>query len=219
MGRTREPQRGAETMAEFLQRQGFPAERVLMSPPPGTATEADLLEAILRGPRKLIELVDGTLVEKPMGTAESIIASPLLALLELYVYEHDLGVVLGEAGLLRLAPDSVRIADIAFVSWERLPTGLELGSIAATAPDLAVEVLSPSNTRREMDRKIRDYFLAGTRLIWLLQPRTQTAEAYTAPDERRRISKTGALDASPVVPGFRVPLTRIFSRLTRRRPT
>ncbi|MBY0230216.1 MAG: Uma2 family endonuclease [Gemmataceae bacterium] len=223
MGRTRVPEaveEPVETLAELLYRLGDIAPgRVLAKPPPGTATETDLMESIRTGPRKLLELVDGCLVEKAMGSAESILASPLHALLEFHVYENDLGVVLGEAGQLRLAPDNVRIADVAYISWKRLPRPVILGSIAAISPDLAVEVLSPGNTRREIDRKIRDYFDHGTRLVWVLQPKSQTADVYASPTDRKRIPRNGTLDGSPVLPGFTVPLLRVFTRLEPRTKT
>src|SRR5207253_7265409 len=116
---------------------------------------------------RLCELVDGTLVEKPMDFYESRLAGLLFHFLENYLELHDLGIVLGESGMTRVEPGQVRMPDVAFYLWDhfanrRLPRGAILGVV----PDLAIEVLSPSNTRAEMGRKRREYFLGGCRLVW-----------------------------------------------------
>jgi len=90
--------------------------------------------------------------------------------------------------------------------------------IAVLVPDLAVEVISKRNTPGEMRRKLRDYFLSGVRLVWLIYPKTQTAEVYRAPDRKKRVGKTGSLDGEDVLPGFRLPLSELFAR-ARRRPS
>jgi Uma2 family endonuclease len=208
-----------ETLAEFVENLGgIPLERIRMKPPPGLATEKDVI-AEREGPkRRLCELVDGVLVEKAMGTKESLLAFEIGRLLGNFVAEQDLGAVLGADGMLRLAPGLVRIPDISFIPWNRIPNE-EFGDdpIAAYVPDLAVEVLSPSNTRGEMDRKLRDYFLSGTRLVWLIQPKNQTAQVYTSPTDSRRVSKTGILHGDPVVLGFTLPLPDLFARTRSRR--
>jgi Uma2 family endonuclease len=110
-----------ETVADLLESLGdIPPERVRMRPHPGTATEDDVL-AILAREKRLCELVDGVLVEKPVGFDESRMASEIIVALVLYLRAHDLGTVAGEAGMLRLLPGLVRIPDVSFVSWARLP--------------------------------------------------------------------------------------------------
>ena len=83
------------------------------------------------------------------------------------------------------------------------------------APDLAVEILSTSNTRREMELKRMDYFRVGCRLVWEINPKTKTADVYTNLDERTRITKTGTLDGGDVLPGFTLPLVKLFAELDR----
>jgi Uma2 family endonuclease len=85
-------------------------------------------------------------------------------------------------------------------------------------PDLAVEIISDSNTRREMDLKLREYFLAGTQLVWYIDPETHTAEAYTAPDVVTHVPADGALDGGDVLPGFRLPLATLFAHLPPPKP-
>src|SRR5262249_48645924 len=96
-----------------------------------------------------------------------------------------------------------------------LAHGVGPRKIAAAAPDLLVEVLSPKNTRQEIQRKLREYFLAGTRLAWVLQPKKQTAEVYTSPEDARRVAKNGTLDGGAVLPGFKVSLKVLFAEANR----
>ena len=81
-------------------------------------------------------------------------------------------------------------------------------------PDLAVEVLSESNTPEEMERKLREYFLAGVRLVWMIDPRKRAAEIYTTPDAPSgTLDESQALDGGKVLPGFTLPLAELFARL------
>src|SRR5947209_289649 len=135
-----------ETAAEMQEYfGGIPLERILMNPLPGKAKEKDVIAAEAQPRKRLCELIDGVLVEKAMGTRESQLGLIIARLLLNYLDEHDLGIVLGGDGMLRLFPGRVRIPDVSFISWERLPGGeLPDKPIAPLAPDLAVEVLSPS---------------------------------------------------------------------------
>jgi len=207
-----------ETLADLLERLGgVSPKRIRVPPAPGTATEADVL-ARLHGEKRLCELVDGVLVEKPMGLYESILAGVLIQLIRNFLEEHDLGIVSGEAGTLRLAPGLVRIPDVAFISWERIPNEeLPDEPIPALAPDLAVEVLSESNTEAEMERKLREYFGAGARLVWYLDPATRMARVYSSPTDVRLLQEDDTLDGEDVLPGFRLPVREWFERARRRR--
>src|ERR1700694_3138250 len=151
------------SFADLLDRLGnVPLDRIRVHPAPGTATEDDLIAGC---EDRLCELVEGVLVDKPVGFHESLLATLVSSLLWRFLYEHDLGLALGADTMLRLAPGLVRLPDVSFASWARSP-GLQLPmtQIAALTPDLAVEVLSPSNTRREMTRKLHEYFAGGCRL-------------------------------------------------------
>jgi Uma2 family endonuclease len=210
----------ADTLADLVKQLGdIPLERIHLKPAPGTATEKDLLAA-LEAPRKRIcELVDGVLVEKPVSTKEGLLAGLIGKALWNYLDEHDLGIVVPGDSPLRLWLGLVRIPDVSFISWERLPGGeLPDEAIASVVPDLAVEVLSKSNTKPEMKRKLREYFQAGVRLVWLVQPRTQTAQLYTSPTKVRRVGKEQAIDGGEVLPGFTLSLKWLFTRGKKRRP-
>src|SRR5207245_6896701 len=109
------------TLADRLERFGaIRAPRIRYDPPPGTATEQDVI-ALETRENRLFELVDGVLVEKAMGFYESFLAMRLVQFLLAFVEQHALGIVAGEAGMLRLAPGRVRIPDVSFISWDRLP--------------------------------------------------------------------------------------------------
>jgi Uma2 family endonuclease len=210
----------SESIADLLARLGdIPAERLRTPPAPGLATEADLLAA-LEGPRKrLCELIDGTLVEKAMGYRESRLAGYLLGLLNLFVIPRNLGIVSGADGMMRLFVGRVRIPDIAFASWDRFPTGLPPQQpVPNLVPDLAVEVLSDSNTPAEMHLKREDYFRAGTRLVWEIDPEQRTVTIYTRVDPHDAIlTVADTLSGDPVLPGFVLPLGTFFDELDRHR--
>jgi Uma2 family endonuclease len=207
-----------ETFADLLRRIGnVSPERIPLHPPPGTATEKDVAAALDGPDKRLYELVDRVLVEKTMGTKEGLLAGLIVYFFWGFLDENDLGLVVGADGPVRLQLGLVRIPDVSFISWERLPGGeLPDKAIAPVVPDLAVELLSEGNTKAEMERKLRDYFEAGVRLVWHIQPKTQTALAYTSATKARRIGKDQALDGGEVLPGFRLPLKELFTRARRR---
>jgi Uma2 family endonuclease len=207
------PQVRYEDMGELLKRLGnISPKRVCMNPLPGTATERDLIR-MYGARRALYELVEGTLVEKGMGHKGSAVAVELVRLLANFVTEHDLGYCTGADDLVRVLPRLVRGPDVAFVSWITRPDRVvPPEQIGTKVPDLVVEVLGPSNTRKEMRIKLKEYFLGGVKLVWLIDPETRTAEAHTAPDRVTAVGADGALDGSTVLPGFSLPLATLFAR-------
>ena len=208
----------ADTLADLLERIGnVPAERVLLKPPPGTAKEKDVVRYLEAANKRLVELVDGVLVEKAMGWKESMLASIVVQHLWNYLDIHDLGIALTADGPIRLRPGRVRIPDVCFISWARLPDMEQFkGSLLDAIPDLAVEVISKSNTPKEMDIKLRDYFKAGVRLVWFIYPKTETAMVYTSLTARKEVGSDGTLHGGKVLPGFSLPLKKLFSRARRR---
>ena len=189
------------TLGEVLSRK-IPFQRILLLPTPGTATAADV-EAIRRREDRLCELIDGTLVEKTTGSKESSLAIQLIYLLMCFTEPRRLGKFLGADCMIRFAPDQIRMPDVAYYSNERLPGGvIPDQAILDIIPDLAVEVLSPSNTRAEMDRKLREYFAAGIRLVWYADPRKREVTVYEAADQPTVLDHTATLDGGAVLPGF-----------------
>lgn len=204
------------TVADLLERLGnVPASRVRLQPPPGQATERDVLEIHART-KRLFELVDGVLVEKAMGLRESFLAVYIAQLLWAFVRPNRLGIVTGEAGMMRLEFGRVRMPDVAFVSWTQLPNRrIPAEPVPDLYPDLAIEILSESNTAAEMEIKRHNYFEAGTTLVWQIDPRSRTAEVFVAPRESTRLDGTGILDGGSVLPGFTMALADLFGELDR----
>lgn len=208
----------AETMADLLHRLGdVSPERIRWRPLPGTATVEDVVE-IEQRENRLFELVDGVLVEKIMGFSESRLAVAIAAALEAYVESKDLGVITGPDGMIRFPENLIRMPDVAFVPWGEFPDE-EVTEEAAPAvvPDLAVEVLSKGNTPGEMSRKLREYFSAGVPLVWFVDLPTQSVTVYSSPTRSKVVPPEGTLDGGKVLPGFRLPVAKIFARLKRTR--
>jgi Uma2 family endonuclease len=202
------------TVADLVQRFGpMRLKRIRFTPWPGTATEQDVLDIHAREGR-LYELVDGILLEKAMGFPESILAMALGAFLKVFANRHNAGAVLGADGMMRLAPGLVRIPDVSFIPWDRFPNRqIQPDPVPDLFPELAVEVLSPSNTDAEMGQKLRDYFGSGTRLVWFVDPRQRTVTVYTAPNQSVVLREDQTLDGGAVLPGFTLTLRELFAEL------
>jgi Uma2 family endonuclease len=202
------------TVADLAARFGpISHRRIRQDPAPGRATEQDVIDIHDRE-KRLYELVDGVLVEKAMGIQESYLAILLSSLLYDFVRRHDLGFVLGADGMARLAPGLVRIPDVSFISWRQVPARrIPRVPMLGFAPELAVEVLSPSNTRQEMKDKLKDYFTAGVRLVWYLDPAARTAQVFTAVDQSVVLQEDQNLTGDPVLPGLVLSLRELFAQL------
>jgi Uma2 family endonuclease len=206
-----------ETLAELVEwLGGIPLDRIRFHPAPGTATEDDVIAA-LEAPRKRIcELIDGVLVEKAMGYRESVLASLIIELLNAWVRPRNFGLVSAPDGTLRLWAGRVRIPDVAFTSWDRMPGRKRpTKPIPELSPDIAVEVLSDSNTYGEMQLKLADYFAAHVRLVWIVDPELRTVEVYTGAGQMTLLRQDDTLDGGAVLPGFVIPLKDLFAELDR----
>jgi Uma2 family endonuclease len=205
------------TTIDLSQRLGVSPERIRASPAPGTATVEDVIH-IQDHEDISCELIDGTLVEKVMGFLESGLGMFLGRKLADFVDTHNLGIATGMDGTFELMPHLVRIPDVAFTSWDRLPGGrYPTAPIPAIAPNLAVEVLSHSNTPREMALKRRDYFAAGVELVWEVDPTDRTVAVYTSATAMRTLTIADTLDGGTVLPGFTIAVGEVFAQLDRHR--
>jgi Uma2 family endonuclease len=201
------------TMEELVERLGgIPLIRIRCNPAPGTAVEQDVID-IRNTERRIFELVDGVLVEKPMGYMESAIAAVIITELSNFLRETKAGIVTGEAGMMRLTRGLVRIPDVSVVLWERIPgRKFPKEPIPTLAPDLAVEVLSKSNTAAEIDRKLREYFAAGCRCAWVVDPDTRSVRVYSDPESSVLLHGDQLVKAEAVLPGFEISVSDIFRR-------
>ena len=159
------------------------------------------------------ELQAGVLLAEPLpGMQHGWMAARIAALLARHVQEHRLGAVFSnDTGyILARSPDTVRGPDVSFVSGERLgTTGLPAGPFPG-APDLAVEVLSPSNTPAAIRAKVADYLAAGTHLVWIVDPAGRTVTTYRTLLAPRVLAEPEVLDGEDVVPGFRISVAELL---------
>ena len=191
----------------------IPIARIRTIPRPGEATESDVIELYQRH-KMLCELIDGTLVEKTMGWQESELAFIIGRLLGNFVSSRRLGKIFGPDGMFRLEPKQIRIPDVSFISKQRFAgRTVTPGAFWELGCDLAVEVISPSNTRREMERKLSEYFAAGVKAVWLVYPKSREVVVYTSPSNSDTLRGDELLDGGDVLPGFSVPVAEIFAEL------
>jgi Uma2 family endonuclease len=163
-------------------------------------------------PNKRTELVRGQLiVREPAGFRHGDVAGHMFGEIRNFVLPRGLGVVLAaETGFtLFTNPDTVRAPDVAFVRRDRVPDPLPTG-YATFPPDLAVEVRSPDDRAGEIAEKVEDWLAAGTRLVWLVDPRTRTARVHRIDGSGLAIEAGGRLDGEDVLPGFTLELASIF---------
>jgi Uma2 family endonuclease len=159
------------------------------------------------------ELVKGELrTISPAGEEHGAVIMFLAAPLAQYVKAHKLGHVFAAETGYKLAsnPDTVLAPDIAFVRRERVEqTGL-LKGYRECAPDLAVEVMSPGDTVREVTEKAGQWLAAGALMVWVVNPKRRTVTVYRAPGDVATLNEQDELDGGEVVPGFRCKVSEIF---------
>jgi Uma2 family endonuclease len=159
------------------------------------------------------ELVEGCLIRMPPPSYRSgVVATNIAVPMAGFVKQHRLGLVSGADGglLLRSDPDTVRAPDVSFVRADRIPAGGLVAGYWPGAPDLAVEVLSPSDRYPEVQRKVQEYLDAGTQLVWVVDPESRTATVFHADGRSSYLSAEDALDGEDVLPGFRLSLDEVW---------
>ncbi len=160
------------------------------------------------------EVVRGELVMSPKNNfVHGRICTRLLVALENFNCKHRLGVVLDSSTGFWMLNRNCRAPDVSFIPRARVE-GLQFDLAAPKffpgAPDLAIEILSPSNSRSEMDDRLRDFFSSGTQIAWLINPDTQSVEVCRSLTQRRLIGPGGELDGEHLLPGFRYPINDLF---------
>jgi Uma2 family endonuclease len=173
--------------------------------PARTITDEELLQLPEDGNK--YEVVDGELVVSPgAGLRHERVIMQLAALLLPFVKERRLGQVLGSNLLYRLPSGNRRGPDLSFIAAERAAALPPNTVFPQLAPDLAVEVLSPSDSPRRVQDKVGEYLEAGVRLVWIIDPENRRAVIYRALSSVDRIDENGELDGEEVLPGFRCRL-------------
>ena len=174
-------------------------------------TADDLLRMPDNGNR--YELVRGELVRvSPSSVRSNWIAIQIAGELSAFVRRGKFGAVGGSEGGFRLAsdPDTVRVPDVWFIRAERIPPEGLPDAFWPGAPDLVVEVLSPSDRSGQIVERLNDYFRAGTRLAWLIDPRTRAAVVFHADHMPAFVTEDGVLDGEDVLPGFTLRLRDVL---------
>jgi Uma2 family endonuclease len=159
------------------------------------------------------ELVRGELTTKPYADAiHGQCVAAVILFLSQYGDRHNCGVFIGPGTGFHIAhaPDTVLAPDVAFIRKGRFPPDDSNDGYFPGAPDLAVEVLSPSDSASEIMEKIDEWLTAGTRLVWVVDPAKKSVGVY-APDHQPRILKSNdQLDGDEVLPGFSLAVAKIF---------
>ncbi len=159
------------------------------------------------------ELVQGEIITmNPAGLAHGEPSARLAWLLGNHVYRHHLGAVVGAATgfVISRNPDTVRAPDVAFVRQQRVAVVAALQGFFPESPDLAVEVISPSDRPGEIEVKVNDWISHGTALVWLIDPRRRTVAVYRSHTDKREFGEHEFLEAPDLLPGFRLSVAEIF---------
>jgi len=176
------------------------------------------------GPKDRVELVDGEVVPKygvegplsPTSGGHGVIVMDLVLALGAYARAKRFGRVFTDPATFVISevPKRIRCPDVAFVRADRLPAAFRLVGFLRLAPDLAAEVLSPTDPKKNVERKIQHYLEAGVRLVWRIDPRRRDVTVYTPDGGVTRLTESDALDGGDVVPGFTMPIAELFAGIT-----
>ena len=170
------------------------------------------LEDLMRMPEDgyKYELVDGEIIASPTGVYHSAVSAQIIHLLKSFLEEHPMGTVMTPDVGINFPGGNLRSPDVTFVKTEKLPGGLPPRGFGDFVPDLAVEVLSPSDNRREMADKIGEYIECGVPLIWLVDPDDKSVTIFRSLTDVQRLESSDTISGEPVLPGFSCPVSRFF---------
>jgi Uma2 family endonuclease len=205
------------TLADLAHQVGdIPVERIRFSPLPGTATKADLLR-VLEQDGKCVELIQGTLIEKAMGTFEGVLAGWLVTHFNIYLAQNEIGTAFGDNSPFEFSEKLIFEPDCGFVSLSRMPGGVfpTESPVAKLIPNLAVEIISASNTKKEMERKLVSYFECGVEEVWYVYPQ-QLRVLQFLPDQEPLALGVDHTVATALLPGFSLSIKTLFSPPGRR---
>ena len=154
------------------------------------------------------ELVDGEAKEVPGGVEHDVIGAHLIVLLHPFV--RGRGFLAGSQAGFRMQSRNIRAPDVSFTLKERFPGGRPPKGFGDIAPDLCIEIISPSEDEKDMARKIVEYFATGAQQVWHLFPESQRATVYRSPTEMTEHQPEEILDGGDLLPGFRCRVADLF---------
>ena len=177
------------------------------------STRAYTADDLLHLPKdgRKYELVKGDLRVSPAGLRYEKIGMKLGQRLLNFVEQHQLGEVYGSSAGFKLSSGDVRSPDVSFVAMDRLPEGQTPEGFADFLPDLAVEIVSPTDRVTEIAEKIGEYLAHGVRMVWLVDPHTETVTVYRSLMDTMTFYVTDELHGDPVLPGFSCRVQELFT--------
>jgi Uma2 family endonuclease len=200
----------AEMIAEAPPKRTRKSEQMRLDPPSGKPITAD--ELYRMGDIGPAELINGEIVKQmPTGHPHGYIENIIGALLYLYLRSNRLGrAMTGEVGIITARePYTVRAADVAYISNERLAQAQEEGFLDV-APELVVEIMSPGNSWSEAQEKLAEYFASGVQMVWIVDPQLAQIHVYRDLERVRLLRGADVLTGEEILPGFQVALNEIF---------
>jgi hypothetical protein len=191
---------------------GISPDRVLLDPAPGTATKDD----VVRIGKPACELVEGTLVRRPDDFQAALLIASLACWVIPPVRNPNLGIVTNALAPVEVRPGTVRIPDLAYSSWSRMPgRRMSREPIPAIVPEIVADFIKPGHTPAELARKRADYFAGGLTLYWLFDADRRTAAVFMPKSEPVLLTCHDTLTGGDVLPGFTLPLADLFAELDR----
>lgn len=164
---------------------------------------------------KEYEIVDGQPEEKEMGGAKhGGVGTRLIIELGMHVKIYRLGGVYGPDTTFQIGRNE-RLPDVAFITAARIPADGEPEGIWPIAPDLAVEIISPTDLYEKVNSKVREYFAAGVRQVWVVSPEHRTVTIYRSSTQATILSEADELFEDDILSGFRCPISELFQNPAR----
>jgi Uma2 family endonuclease len=197
-------------------RRAYATDMVFSAHTPGVVTSEQFLDHPAASGGS--ELVRGVVrMMTPASGVHGVVSCNVLRVLSTYVREHRLGRCFADSTGFALPglPNTVRAPDASFVRAERLPHDGVGGGWVELAPDLAVEVLSPTETASDVSEKLADYRAAGTALVWVVDPAKRTVGSFAQSAPARWLNESDTLDGDAVLPGFRCAVIDLFEGIAR----
>jgi Uma2 family endonuclease len=177
-------------------------------------TGDDLLEIVAENPDKRYELIEGELIEmNPTGVEHGKLEFRVGLTLARYNDEHKWGTILtGEMGFYtRSGQHTVRAADVAFISYDRMPPGELPEGYGSVPPELVVEIVSPTDRAINIEEKVQEWLDFGVNLVWVVYPKTRRVHVYTHGNPIVVLNEQDTLTGGDVLPGFSAPVSAIFA--------
>jgi Uma2 family endonuclease len=181
--------------------------------PPQTEALITGDELLARGDTGPCELIEGRIVYmSPTADEHGGYESNFDEYLKAFVRRHKLGKIrVGEVGIYtHRNPDTIRAADVAFISNEQYAKRKKKGGFLDVAPELVVEIMSPDDRWSEVKQKLREYFAIGVKLVWVADPADKTVYAYRSLTDVREFTEADMLPGDEVLPGFSVSVAQVF---------